>query len=101
MHNVTVQQPLTTVSPNSNPIIVMLQSEAGFVSKHDVIPFRYPCPPFIASVATQTPVVFSQGTYTKYYSDCPHAFNEVINYGKAVSKPLRLAGGGKRAKIEY
>ncbi|GFV71700.1 hypothetical protein TNCV_3534881 [Trichonephila clavipes] len=27
----------------------MLQAEARFVSKHNVIPFRFPFPPFIAS----------------------------------------------------
>ncbi|GFY26295.1 hypothetical protein TNCV_24931 [Trichonephila clavipes] len=36
MHNATVQQPLTTVSSNSNTTIVMLQAEVGFVSKHNV-----------------------------------------------------------------
>ncbi|GFS55898.1 hypothetical protein TNCV_2924731 [Trichonephila clavipes] len=38
MHNTTVQQPLTGMSPNSNTTIVMLQAEAGFVSKHNVVP---------------------------------------------------------------
>ncbi|GFX03289.1 uncharacterized protein TNCV_3555171 [Trichonephila clavipes] len=61
MHNATVQQPLITVSPNSNPTIVMLQAKAGFVSKHSVVTFRYPCPPFIAPLAVQTPVLSSQG----------------------------------------
>ncbi|GFX41217.1 hypothetical protein TNCV_2219151 [Trichonephila clavipes] len=42
MHNATVQQPFTMMSPNSNPIIVMLQAEAGFVSKHNDIQFRCP-----------------------------------------------------------
>ncbi|GFW88677.1 hypothetical protein TNCV_2833381 [Trichonephila clavipes] len=60
MHNETVQQPLTTVSPNSNPTIVMLQAEARFASKHSVAPFRYPCPPFIVPLAVKTPVVSSQ-----------------------------------------
>ncbi|GFY18166.1 hypothetical protein TNCV_2045721 [Trichonephila clavipes] len=32
MHNTTVQQPITTVSPNLNLTIMMLQAEAGFVS---------------------------------------------------------------------
>ncbi|GFX00448.1 hypothetical protein TNCV_2090981 [Trichonephila clavipes] len=31
MHNATVQQPLTTMSPNLNTTIVMLQAEARFV----------------------------------------------------------------------
>ncbi|GFV01461.1 hypothetical protein TNCV_2960551 [Trichonephila clavipes] len=39
----------------------MLQAEAGFVSKLNVIPFHCPCPPFIASLVVQTPVVPSQG----------------------------------------
>ncbi|GFX55316.1 hypothetical protein TNCV_3968701 [Trichonephila clavipes] len=34
MHYTTVQKPLITVSPNSNPTIVILQEEAGFVCKH-------------------------------------------------------------------
>ncbi|GFW30672.1 hypothetical protein TNCV_456091 [Trichonephila clavipes] len=42
MHNATAQQSLTMVSPNSNPTIVILHAEAGFVRKHDVFPFRYP-----------------------------------------------------------
>ncbi|GFV24872.1 hypothetical protein TNCV_883401 [Trichonephila clavipes] len=46
MHSATVQQPLTVVSPNSNPTIVMLQAEVGFVSKHNVVPFRCPCPSY-------------------------------------------------------
>ncbi|GFW11749.1 hypothetical protein TNCV_1082951 [Trichonephila clavipes] len=53
--NATVQQPLTKVSPNSNPTVV--QIEVGFVSKPNVAP----CPPFIAPLAVQMPVVSSQG----------------------------------------
>ncbi|GFX12763.1 hypothetical protein TNCV_3437371 [Trichonephila clavipes] len=48
MHNATAQQPFTKVSANSHSTIVMLQAEAGSISKHNVIPFRCPCPPFIA-----------------------------------------------------
>ncbi|GFS54874.1 transposable element Tcb2 transposase [Trichonephila clavipes] len=54
---------LTTVSLNSNPIIVMLQAKGGFVSKHNVIPFRCVCLPFIAPLAVQTPE-FDHGNYT-------------------------------------
>ncbi|GFW32530.1 hypothetical protein TNCV_676881 [Trichonephila clavipes] len=43
MHNATVQQSLPAVSLNSNPTIVKLQAEAGFISKHNVVPFRCPC----------------------------------------------------------
>ncbi|GFU61416.1 hypothetical protein TNCV_492491 [Trichonephila clavipes] len=68
MHNATVQQRLTTVSTNSNPTIVMLQSEAGFFSKHNVVPLRCQCPPFIAPLAVQTPVDFSQGRPVRYNS---------------------------------
>ncbi|GFV72091.1 hypothetical protein TNCV_2460241 [Trichonephila clavipes] len=60
MHSATVQKPLATVSPNSNPIIVMCPAEEGFVSKHNVVLFHCPCLPFIVSFATQTPVVSSQ-----------------------------------------
>ncbi|GFU87199.1 hypothetical protein TNCV_1059111 [Trichonephila clavipes] len=49
-------------SPNSNPTIVMLQAESGFIGKLNVVPFRCPCPPFIVPLAVQTPVVSSQGT---------------------------------------
>ncbi|GFX62863.1 hypothetical protein TNCV_3351891 [Trichonephila clavipes] len=58
MHNATVQHPLITVSPNSNPTIMMLQE---LISKHNIVPFRCPCPPFIVPSAAQTPMVFSQG----------------------------------------
>ncbi|GFT18950.1 hypothetical protein TNCV_4725881 [Trichonephila clavipes] len=61
MHNATVGQSFTTVSPKSNLTIVMLQAEVGFGSKHSVVPFYVPCSPFIASLAEQTPVVYSQG----------------------------------------
>ncbi|GFU77274.1 hypothetical protein TNCV_4853751 [Trichonephila clavipes] len=59
VHNAIVQIPLTTVSPNSNSTIVMLQAEAQFVSKH-IVPFRCPLPPFIAQLAAQAPAVSSQ-----------------------------------------
>ncbi|GFV23670.1 hypothetical protein TNCV_5108561 [Trichonephila clavipes] len=49
------------VSLNSNPTIEMLQAGAGFVSKDNVVPIYYSCPPFIASLATQMPMVSSQG----------------------------------------
>ncbi|GFW14058.1 hypothetical protein TNCV_3546471 [Trichonephila clavipes] len=64
MHISMHQQFLTTVSPKSNPKIVMLQEEAGFIRKHNAIPFRCPSPPFITTLAVQTPVFMSQG-YTK------------------------------------
>ncbi|GFX70185.1 hypothetical protein TNCV_4616231 [Trichonephila clavipes] len=72
LRKATVQQPLTTVSPNSNPTIVILQAEAGFVSsKHNVVPFSCPCPPFIASLAGKTLVVSSQGlNLLSYGSRC-------------------------------
>ncbi|GFV36565.1 hypothetical protein TNCV_2260841 [Trichonephila clavipes] len=65
MHNATVQQLLTTVSPNSNLIMEMLQAEVGLVSKHYVIPFRCRIPPFIAPLEKQTPVVSVQGKMKK------------------------------------
>ncbi|GFV71699.1 hypothetical protein TNCV_3534871 [Trichonephila clavipes] len=37
-----------TLYLNSNPTIVRLQAEARLVSKHNVIPFHFPLPPFIA-----------------------------------------------------
>ncbi|GFT96671.1 hypothetical protein TNCV_2144181 [Trichonephila clavipes] len=46
MPNATIQQSITTVSPNLNPTIVTLQDVVGFVSERNVVPFRYPCPPF-------------------------------------------------------
>ncbi|GFU05946.1 hypothetical protein TNCV_3395021 [Trichonephila clavipes] len=56
MHNAIIRQPLTAVSPNSNPIIVMLQAEAGFASNHNAVPYRCPCPPFIAPLRFQSRV---------------------------------------------
>ncbi|GFV61801.1 hypothetical protein TNCV_2517331 [Trichonephila clavipes] len=43
-------EPFSTVTPNSNPTIVMLQAKAGFVSKHNIGPFRCPCLSFITPV---------------------------------------------------
>ncbi|GFU20063.1 hypothetical protein TNCV_1192051 [Trichonephila clavipes] len=59
MHNATVQQPLAAMSPDWNPTIVMLQTEAWFVSKYNVIPFHRPCPSFLALLVAQTPLVSS------------------------------------------
>ncbi|GFT35991.1 hypothetical protein TNCV_4343001 [Trichonephila clavipes] len=67
MHNATVQQPITTVSPNSNLNIVILQAEAVFVSKHNAVPFCCPCPPLIASLVAQMPAVSSQGIIRNPY----------------------------------
>ncbi|GFU80398.1 hypothetical protein TNCV_3521701 [Trichonephila clavipes] len=39
----------------------MLQIEAGFVSKHNVVPFRCPYAPFIVSLASKTPMVSIKG----------------------------------------
>ncbi|GFU27381.1 hypothetical protein TNCV_3906221 [Trichonephila clavipes] len=57
MYNATFDQTLTVVSPNLNLTNVMLQAKAGFVSKHNNVPFRCPCPLFIVPLAAQTPVV--------------------------------------------
>ncbi|GFV25094.1 hypothetical protein TNCV_1006881 [Trichonephila clavipes] len=51
MHNATVQQPFTTVSPNSNPTNVVLQAEARFVCKYHVVSFHCLYQPFIALLA--------------------------------------------------
>ncbi|GFY00908.1 hypothetical protein TNCV_4529271 [Trichonephila clavipes] len=56
-----VRQPLTAVSKNSKLTIETLQAEARFVSKHNVVPFRCPCLPFIAPFLAEAPVIFSQG----------------------------------------
>ncbi|GFV55902.1 hypothetical protein TNCV_1390181 [Trichonephila clavipes] len=61
MHNATVQQPLKTVSLNSNLTIVMLHSEAGFVRIHNVVEFRCPYQPLKSPLMLPNPVVFSQG----------------------------------------
>ncbi|GFW95877.1 hypothetical protein TNCV_1625371 [Trichonephila clavipes] len=61
MHNATVQQFLSTLSPNSSPTSVLLQVEDGFISKHNVFPFRGQFSPFITPLAAQMSVVFSQG----------------------------------------
>ncbi|GFW79252.1 hypothetical protein TNCV_2476591 [Trichonephila clavipes] len=61
VHNSTVQQPLTSVSPNSNPTILIWQAEVEFACKHNVIPFRCAYPPFIAPLMAQVSVAPSQG----------------------------------------
>ncbi|GFV97931.1 hypothetical protein TNCV_5069711 [Trichonephila clavipes] len=71
MHNATVQQLLTTVSPNSNSTIVMMQPEAEFVSKHNADLFCSPWLPFITPLAAQIPVVSSQGQ-TKQWMPSGH-----------------------------
>ncbi|GFT03063.1 hypothetical protein TNCV_1361411 [Trichonephila clavipes] len=60
------------MSPNSNPTIVMWPAETGFVSKLNVIPFPFPCPPLIAPLVARTPVVYSQGL-TKQWMPCTHS----------------------------
>ncbi|GFW09044.1 endonuclease-reverse transcriptase [Trichonephila clavipes] len=45
---------------NSNPIIVLLQTEVGFVNKRSVVPFRCQCPPFISPLTAQMRMVSSQ-----------------------------------------
>ncbi|GFY18652.1 hypothetical protein TNCV_2398771 [Trichonephila clavipes] len=50
----------------------MLQEEAGFVSKHNVVAFRCPRQPFIALWAAQTPMGFSH-LYTKQWMPCGHS----------------------------
>ncbi|GFX78028.1 hypothetical protein TNCV_971821 [Trichonephila clavipes] len=54
MHNATDQQPLTLVFPNSNPTVMLLQSEAVFVCKHDVVPFRCPRCPLITPLVAHS-----------------------------------------------
>ncbi|GFU34583.1 hypothetical protein TNCV_1993131 [Trichonephila clavipes] len=71
MHNAAVQQPLTMMSRNSNPTIVMLQAKAVFVNKN-VVPSRLPCPSFISKLVAQTPVVSSQRE-TKQWMPCGHS----------------------------
>ncbi|GFW58511.1 uncharacterized protein TNCV_718121 [Trichonephila clavipes] len=60
MHNATVQQHFTAVSLNSIPTIVMLQTEAGFISKYNVVSFHCSCPPAISPLEKQTHVVSIQ-----------------------------------------
>ncbi|GFT77776.1 hypothetical protein TNCV_7951 [Trichonephila clavipes] len=57
MHNAKFQHPLYTVSSNSNSTIVMWENKAGFVSKHNAIPFCFACPPHIEPFPSQTPAV--------------------------------------------
>ncbi|GFX22571.1 hypothetical protein TNCV_2785061 [Trichonephila clavipes] len=61
IYNAIVQQLFTTIFPDSNPTIEMLKAEAGFVSKQNVVQFRYPWSQFIALLTAQKPVVSSQG----------------------------------------
>ncbi|GFX45823.1 hypothetical protein TNCV_934621 [Trichonephila clavipes] len=78
MHDSIVQHLLTMMSPNSNLTIVMLQTEAGFVSKHNVVPIWCPCPPFIVPLTPETPVVSSQEKGKQY--TFPSAANGVEWY---------------------
>ncbi|GFV21576.1 hypothetical protein TNCV_5121631 [Trichonephila clavipes] len=48
----------------------MLQAETEFVSKRIVIPFRCPCPPFIAPLAAQTPVFSVKGKRSNHIPIC-------------------------------
>ncbi|GFW86149.1 hypothetical protein TNCV_1969571 [Trichonephila clavipes] len=72
MHKSTVHQPLTKVTLIPNPTIVMLQAEAGFVSKHNAIPFRFSCPPLIELLVAQTLVVSTRG-FTMQWTPCEHS----------------------------
>ncbi|GFW52270.1 hypothetical protein TNCV_2427171 [Trichonephila clavipes] len=57
VHSAAVKHPLSTVSPDSNPTIVVLT----IVSKDNFIPFCLPHPSFIALLAAETSVVLRQG----------------------------------------
>ncbi|GFY27519.1 hypothetical protein TNCV_2071391 [Trichonephila clavipes] len=48
VHNAAAQHPLSTVSPDSNPTIVVLQTDAWLVSKDNFISFCCPHPSFIS-----------------------------------------------------
>ncbi|GFU85612.1 uncharacterized protein TNCV_1719031 [Trichonephila clavipes] len=61
VRNAAVQHPLSTVSPDSSPTIVVLQTDAGLVSKDNFIPFCRPHPSFILPLAAETSVVLRQG----------------------------------------
>ncbi|GFY17681.1 uncharacterized protein TNCV_1074161 [Trichonephila clavipes] len=69
-----VQQPFITVSLCSNPTIVKMSAEAGIISKHNLAPICCPCPPFIAPLAEETPMVFSEGLLTGHDCLCAHLF---------------------------
>ncbi|GFX23332.1 hypothetical protein TNCV_4936471 [Trichonephila clavipes] len=62
IHNATIHPSITklSLSPNSNTTIMMLQAVEEFFSKHNVVPFRWPCLPFISPLATQIRVIFCQ-----------------------------------------
>ncbi|GFV65641.1 hypothetical protein TNCV_1051321 [Trichonephila clavipes] len=51
VHNAAVQHSLSTVSPDSKPTIVVLQTDASLVSKDNFIPFCHPHPFFITPLA--------------------------------------------------
>ncbi|GFX84492.1 transposable element Tcb2 transposase [Trichonephila clavipes] len=61
VHSAAVQHPLSTVSTDSNPTIVVLQTDASLVSKDNFIPFCHPHPSFIAPLAAETSVAPRQG----------------------------------------
>lgn len=64
MHNATVQKLLTTVTPNTNLAIVIMQAEARFFCKRNVVSFLYPGLPFLAPLVAQMPVISSQGKWS-------------------------------------
>ncbi|GFT34200.1 hypothetical protein TNCV_2689051 [Trichonephila clavipes] len=70
--NAAVQHPLSTVSPDLNPTIVELQTDAWLVNKGNFISFCRPHPSFITPLAAETSVVLRQG-YTKQWTSCGQA----------------------------
>ncbi|GFU85635.1 hypothetical protein TNCV_1719261 [Trichonephila clavipes] len=60
VRNAAVQHPLSAVSPDSSPTIVVLQTDEGLVSKYNFIPFCHPHPSFILPLAAETSVVLRQ-----------------------------------------
>ncbi|GFT12143.1 hypothetical protein TNCV_127811 [Trichonephila clavipes] len=52
--NAAIQHPLSTMSPDSNPTIGVLQTDALLVSKDNFIPFYCPYPSFLAPLARRS-----------------------------------------------
>ncbi|GFW87929.1 endonuclease-reverse transcriptase [Trichonephila clavipes] len=60
VHNAAVQHPLSTVSPDSNPTIVVFQTDAWLISKDNLSPFCRLHPSFIAPLMAEKSVFLRQ-----------------------------------------
>ncbi|GFU74405.1 hypothetical protein TNCV_2525741 [Trichonephila clavipes] len=79
------------VYPNSNPTTVVLQAGAGLVSKHNAVPFRCPCLPFISPLVAQTLTIYR----------CSIRYFSVRACDTHVSSFFTMPMAAKRKKIDW